>query len=554
MGRYFEFELKKNLILILARGGSKTISRLNLRLVNEKPLLYYVLQSALKSNLGDVFVSTDSDEIRELTNLYGGKTIPRPKYLTKDDSKIKDIARYCLTYLKKKKLDYEKCLIVSPVFPLLKISTMRKFFNALSTKRTIFGIITDDNNYYEIENNRTAEISKLNTKIVRVKKILSFQVESFLKTGKFQPPIYGIKLENEEAMSINNYHDLSALEKTLRRKRILVRVDADQKIGLGHVYNMLTVLNHLRDEEILIVMNSTKSLGDYKFKEHNYKIKYFSSNDELLNIILSFKPHIVFNDILNTNKSYIQKLKKIGCFVVNFEDLGHGSNYADLVFNPIYYSAVKNKNKLFGSKYACVRDEFRIWPLKTEIRKEVKQILITFGGTDPSNITTQILKIFFNNNFLKKINLVIVLGVGHVHKNEIYQLVTKMREDGFPIKIIERSDIMAKHISESDFVITSNGRTVFEVASLRVPMITISANPREDLHLFSKYSGGAIPLNFGYKMDDKKVVRIIQKMIKYKTRKKLVNSLSKYDLLAGVHDIIDTINKKYGMFSKKSFN
>ena len=55
-------------------------------------------------------------------------------------------------------------------------------------------------------------------------------------------------------------------------KRILIRVDGSKKIGLGHVYNMLTILHYLKNEEIIIVMNEESNLGSSKFKEQMYKI------------------------------------------------------------------------------------------------------------------------------------------------------------------------------------------------------------------------------------------------------------------------------------------
>ena len=79
---------KKDLVLILARGGSKSIARLNLRLINGKPLLYYILNTALKLKVGDIYVSTDSEEIKQLTIMYGGKVIPRPKFLTKNSTLV----------------------------------------------------------------------------------------------------------------------------------------------------------------------------------------------------------------------------------------------------------------------------------------------------------------------------------------------------------------------------------------------------------------------------------------------------------------------------------
>jgi len=92
---------KKNLILIIARGGSKKISRHNLRLVDGKPLLYYVLDSCQRSKMGDVYVSTDSKEIKEVSKLYGGKVIMRPKRLIKNSTTIDEVAHHAILSLKK---------------------------------------------------------------------------------------------------------------------------------------------------------------------------------------------------------------------------------------------------------------------------------------------------------------------------------------------------------------------------------------------------------------------------------------------------------------------
>ena len=51
------------------KGSNDVISRQNLRLVNNKPLLYYIVKTALNFKHADVMVSTDSEEIRELSLL-----------------------------------------------------------------------------------------------------------------------------------------------------------------------------------------------------------------------------------------------------------------------------------------------------------------------------------------------------------------------------------------------------------------------------------------------------------------------------------------------------
>ena len=59
----------------------------------------------------------------------------------------------------------------------------------------------------------------------------------------------------------------------MKKKKILVRVDGSREIGLGHVYNMLTILHHYKKHELLIVMNSKKKLGSTRFKKNGQFIE-----------------------------------------------------------------------------------------------------------------------------------------------------------------------------------------------------------------------------------------------------------------------------------------
>jgi len=56
--------------LIPARGGSKSIPLKNIAPVNGKPLIWWVLNSAIDSKLERIFVSTDSDEIKKVVESF----------------------------------------------------------------------------------------------------------------------------------------------------------------------------------------------------------------------------------------------------------------------------------------------------------------------------------------------------------------------------------------------------------------------------------------------------------------------------------------------------
>ena len=162
------------------------------------------------------------------------------------------------------------------------------------------------------KNHRLLPLKTHNHDIVKQEKIVAFDCEFLIKHKTFPSIKYGIKIPQSEFLELNNYHAFGTFEKIITQKKILIRVHGSTKIGLGHVYNMLTILNHLRNEDLLVVMDKKSSLGSIKFKQYLYYIKYFSNESELLKIISKFKPNIIFNDILDTSPSYMKKLKSSG--------------------------------------------------------------------------------------------------------------------------------------------------------------------------------------------------------------------------------------------------
>ena len=58
--------------MIPVRMGSKRIKNKNLRLLGNKPLVAYVIESAKKSGVFDeIYLNSESDIFREIANEYG---------------------------------------------------------------------------------------------------------------------------------------------------------------------------------------------------------------------------------------------------------------------------------------------------------------------------------------------------------------------------------------------------------------------------------------------------------------------------------------------------
>lgn len=77
------------LAIITARGGSKRLPGKNIKELCGKPLIAWTIEAA--KNCDRVVVTTDSDEIGEVSIKYGAEVIWRPDHLATDDAKSIDV-------------------------------------------------------------------------------------------------------------------------------------------------------------------------------------------------------------------------------------------------------------------------------------------------------------------------------------------------------------------------------------------------------------------------------------------------------------------------------
>lgn len=107
----------KKLCIIPARGGSKRLPRKNIKPLNGKPLVFYTLDSILKSEIFDKVIFTSDDvEILDVVKKNYSSTvlsvIKRPDHLTTDTSKVIDTVLYFLDE------EYDQTWLTLPTSPL----------------------------------------------------------------------------------------------------------------------------------------------------------------------------------------------------------------------------------------------------------------------------------------------------------------------------------------------------------------------------------------------------------------------------------------------------
>lgn len=113
----------KTIVLIPARGGSKSIPYKNIKLFNGKPLIAWSITEAKKlSFVDEVYVSTDSKKIALIAEEYGAKTVSRSDESATDGASTEScMIEFAQQY------DFDNIILLQATSPL---TTKNDIYNA----------------------------------------------------------------------------------------------------------------------------------------------------------------------------------------------------------------------------------------------------------------------------------------------------------------------------------------------------------------------------------------------------------------------------------------
>lgn len=112
---------KKILAIIPARGGSKGLPKKNIIELCGKPLIAWTIENALISRYIDqIVVSTENQEIAEISKQYGAQVVERPQELARDDSPTIDAIVQVINWFEKRREYFDIIILLEPTSPLRK--------------------------------------------------------------------------------------------------------------------------------------------------------------------------------------------------------------------------------------------------------------------------------------------------------------------------------------------------------------------------------------------------------------------------------------------------
>ena len=280
-------------------------------------------------------------------------------------------------------------------------------------------------------------------------------------------------------------------------KSFAFRVDASLEIGYGHIMRCLTMANELSNrscKSFFICTKLDKNLSS-QIKAMGHEVFEISKgyNNEFESEIDCISTQKII-DSLNIDwlilDHYLIDHKWEECFSISgvkimvIDDLANRKHLCNILLDcnlgktpESYHQLVPTKSRvLCGAKYSIVRDEFLLARNKSlsirSNKKELRNILINIGASDPANLTEDVLKKLSSNKYIKQFSISVILSSISPHLDSISSVISDL---GLTVKIFHDVKNMSNILLEQDLVIGSVGVSAWERCVMGVPSISLVA-------------------------------------------------------------------------------
>ena len=254
----------------------------------------------------------------------------------------------------------------------------------------------------------------------------------------------------------------------MERKVIVISLEASHTKGMGHLFRMLNFTKYLesKNQDFIFIINDNEKTKDILQKQNlEYEVVDYqdlNSNWES-NIINKYKVKYWINDRLDTDNIHSENIKNENIKLITFDDLGSGAELCDINICGLFFNNTNllGKKILKGTDYLILNSE--IDKYKKE-RKEIKNILVTLGGSDTYGATIKVLKL------LKKYNIIATIHIGPSFEH-IQELKEELTND---YKVITFIPSLMEEFTNYDLAITGGGVTPFEANASGLPCLIVA--------------------------------------------------------------------------------
>lgn len=283
--------------------------------------------------------------------------------------------------------------------------------------------------------------------------------------------------------------------RSVMQERVFFRVDADDRIGSGHLVRCRLLADALRRHAVpsTFLTTSTPEILCNFIEGCGHTVTRLPADraadpgyllEEIGGAGAGSSMLVLDGDVpefYETRWHETIRARDVGLMIITFRHDCHFA--ADLVLNQNLlalrqqYSAEPHAELLLGPRYAVLAEEFReLNDMPTRVQSRPRSILVTFGGADRQDLTLRTVRA------LSKLKdpperLLVVAGSLYSRLPELEALLSASPHLNPELQVDTMR--MPAVMSEADLAVTSGGITAWELACAGVPNVIVSSSERE---------------------------------------------------------------------------
>ena len=269
--------------------------------------------------------------------------------------------------------------------------------------------------------------------------------------------------------------------------RVAFRTGGGRGIGFGHIRRCLSLGLALRDlgvQSLFLLDGDIEVSGIVTVEGFDaLQIRIGHDLKDTIRLCKDYGTEAIVADSYTFSKSYFQSLGKAARVIVVLDDLADRELPVNIVVNGsavaerLHYFGSQHTKYLLGPEYILLRPEFAQLPPRA-IENQVRSVLTTVGGSDPSNLTVRLMR--WVNRTLGSIRQDVV--VGPLFDN-LESLRGEIETLGGSIILHKNPENMRNLMLSADLALCGGGQTAYELAATGTPAIAIRTAKNQTVNL-----------------------------------------------------------------------
>ncbi|MBU1019248.1 MAG: UDP-2,4-diacetamido-2,4,6-trideoxy-beta-L-altropyranose hydrolase [Patescibacteria group bacterium] len=308
-----------------------------------------------------------------------------------------------------------------------------------------------------------------------------------------------------------------------KKRHVVFRADGGPNtIGLGHIMRCLALASEFKKlsyEVCFVTKDYDQAVLDL-ISSKGFYIEILDTNadqnedlDFLLEVIGEFKYPLVVVDSYEIGTEYLKALKD-HCVLLSIDDNADIALPSHIILNANVYAEPEMYNQdaflILGSEFAFIREDFLKANRETKHKEIASNVLITFGGSDPTNQSMKTLSMLSEIDM--PLDVKAVVGSSYNRIEEIKSLASSLP---YRAEIIVQSKDMPGLMEWADIAVTAGGGTCYECAFMGLPnIIIVTEDNQVRVAKTLDFLSSAISMGWHEHLDFEKFSNIFKKLSK----------------------------------------